>query len=139
MSLEGPMNRISQLLGAFRTRQEGTAAIEFAIVGSAMILVSIGIVEFGRGLLVRNEIAHLADVGSRAILIDPAVSDATLLVQMRKGFSGDDALLGVSTAPETVDGIKYRTVSVTYPLNLLVPGLTKEPITLSVLRRVPTG
>jgi Flp pilus assembly protein TadG len=127
------------MLSAFRRCQGGTAAVEFAVVGSLLILVSLGIIEFGRGLLVRNELSYLADLGSRQILLDPAIPDGTLRSRMQAAFSGDDAALQLSTALETIDGIKYRSVSVTYPLTLLVPGLAEGPLNLSITRRVPVG
>jgi hypothetical protein len=133
------MTRILQLLPRFRRCDGGTAAIEFAIVGSLLILVALGLIEFGRGLLVRNEIAYLADLGTRQILLDPSIPDSTLKSQMQAEFSGDDALLQLVTALEILDGTKYRSVRVSYPLTLLVPGLTDNSLSLSITRRVPIG
>ncbi|WP_262269897.1 TadE/TadG family type IV pilus assembly protein [Microvirga yunnanensis] len=133
------MTRIHQLFFRFHRCQSGVAAIEFALVGSLLILVSLGVIEFGRGLLVRNEISYLADLGSRQILLNPDVSESTLRSQMQAEFSGEKSLLQLATTLETLDGAKYRSIKVSYPLTLLVPGLTDSPMNLSITRRVPLG
>lgn len=133
------MYRVLPMFRTFRRCEDGAAAVEFAVVGFLLILVSLGIIEFGRGLLVRNEISYLADIGVRRILLDAAVTDGTLKSKMQAEFSGDGSLLQFTTALETIDGIQYRSVTVTYPLPLLVPGLTEKPLSLSIIRRVPIG
>ncbi|MXQ10688.1 TadE/TadG family type IV pilus assembly protein [Microvirga makkahensis] len=133
------MKRIIRLLGSWRRDESGAAAIEFAIVGFVMILIMLGLVEFGRGLLVHNEIAYLADIGSRKVLIDPGIADDALQDEMREVFSKDDALLQIAISTEVIDEIEYRIIAVAYPMNLLVPSLSDSTLSLNVTRRVPVG
>lgn len=133
------MRRMVQAARTFGRCSKGAAAIEFAIVGFLMILLMLGIIEFGRGLLVKNELSYLVDVGSRDLLLDPGVSESTLASKVRSVFTGDKGLLDVAVTPETIDGVQYRSISIVYPLKLLVPGLSDKPLSLSVTRRVPVG
>jgi Flp pilus assembly protein TadG len=117
----------------------GAAAVEFAIIVWALILVCLGVIEFGRGLHVRNEMSSAGDRAARMILTNPAVTDGDLAVSVREAFiSPKPELLEVTFGTETADGIAFRTMLIQYPLSLLIPGLG-DPITLTVSRRVPTG
>ena len=131
------MKKISRLLWSWRRCEGGAAAIEFSIVGFVMILVMLGIVEFGRGLLVHNEIAYLADIGSRKVLIDPAIADKALQDEMRTAFSRDRNVLQIAISTETIGDMQYRIIAVAYPMNLLVPGLASGVLSLHATRRIP--
>ncbi|UIJ70484.1 TadE/TadG family type IV pilus assembly protein [Aurantimonas sp. HBX-1] len=132
--MSGALGRLRRL----RRCERGSVAVEFAIISWVFILVSLGIIEFGRGLLMRNELSYVADLAARQILIDGAVSDSTLDATLRAALtSGDPDLLTVAIGTETVGTTDYRTVTITYPFTLLVPGLTTDAISLSVDRRVP--
>ena len=118
--------------------QDGAAAIEFAIVSFALILVSLGIIEFGRALQVRNELAFAADIAARAILTDADIPSDEVEEAVREAFDPPDpALLDVNLETETVDGVEFRTLSLSYPFVLLIPQLSSESITLTVAQRVP--
>jgi len=107
------------------------------MVGLTVILLSVGIIEFGRGLYLRNELTYLVDLAARQILIRPGVPDDRLQDEIRSVFSGNSDDLQVTIATETVDGLPFRTVSVSYPLPLLVPGLHDGRILLQADQRVP--
>ncbi len=120
--------------------RSGATAVEFAIVSMVFVLLSISIVEFGRGLYLRNHIAYAADVGTRKVLMDPVISDASLDSAIRGAFTrGDPALLEIAITSEQVGGVPSRDVAIRYPLVLLIPGLTPSPITLHLARRIPVG
>lgn len=127
------------LLFRFRECNRGAAAVEFAIVSLILIALCLGIVDFGRGLYVRNNLAFAADLGARRILVDPTIADTALRDAVRAGFQGAPDLLQVDSANETISGISFRTITVRFPLTLHVPGLTHSGITLKVARRVPVS
>jgi Flp pilus assembly protein TadG len=117
----------------------GAAAIEFAIIAWVLIIVCLGVIEFGRGLHVRNEMASAGDRAARMILTNPAVTDGALTVRVREAFiSPKPELLAVTFGTETANGIAFRTMLIQYPFSLLIPGLS-DTITLTVSRRVPIG
>jgi Flp pilus assembly protein TadG len=48
------------------TRRRGTSAVEFAIVASAFLTIVLGIIEIGRGLMVKEQLNSAAIQGARA-------------------------------------------------------------------------
>jgi Flp pilus assembly protein TadG len=134
-----------KLVLAFSRSQSGAAAVEFAVVCLPMLLLALGIVEFGRALNVRNDLAYAADVAARMILIGKVEADDTdaealakLDPAARQAFTGGQPdLLQVSVTKETVDGTTLRVLALRYPLTLLLPGMEDSPIALDVILRVP--
>ncbi|MFC6487258.1 MULTISPECIES: TadE/TadG family type IV pilus assembly protein [Phyllobacteriaceae] len=138
-----PMRRVSRHLARC---QSGAAAVEFAIVCLPLLLLCLGVVEFGRAFFVRNDLAYAADVAARKVLIGQIPPDASaseiavgLEDAVRGAFVGDTELLQVAVGTETVDGALYRTLSIRYPFTFLVPGVSDSPFALSVSRRIPAG
>ena len=131
------MRRINRFISALGRNETGAAAVEFAIIAWVLILVCIGTVELGRGLYVRNELSYAADHAARMILMSDAF-DQELEDAVRSRFLGADDDLVVVFGKETsgAPAISYRTVVLTYPFKLLIPGLS-DTISLSVNRRVP--
>ena len=124
----------------FLRREGGAAAVEFALIGMLLILVSIGTIEIGRALFIFNELAHAADRAARAILIDPDISGSDLEAKVRD----EDLLTGltpglVNVTPGIVEdnGITFRTVRLTYQFTPMVTGLTIGSFTMTTDRRVP--
>lgn len=120
--------------------RSGAAAVEFAIVGLILVLVSIAVIDFGRALYVRHEMSYSADKGTREVLIGRAGSDSELEAAIRDAFAGPDPdLLDVALGSEVVNGVTYRTVTLAYPLALILPGFTGTRIDLSIARRIPVS
>lgn len=132
------MSAIAGLAARFARCRRGAAAIEFAIVGLAAMMLAIGVVELGRVLYVRNELSFAGDVGARAVLLDGAISDSAVEDGIRAAFRYRPDDLGVAVLEETADGQAFRTIVLTYPFVPLISVLS-DAITLSVTRRVPAG
>jgi Flp pilus assembly protein TadG len=115
----------------------GGVAIEFAIISSLLIFGSIATMEFGRALYWRSELSYVADVAEREILIDHDVSDEAVVSTVRAKFSGDATLMNVVMGEETIDGANFRTLTIDYPVSLLIPYFSINDIGLSVDRRTP--
>jgi Flp pilus assembly protein TadG len=122
----------------FTSNQSGAVAIEFAIVSTIMITVMLGVVEFGRGLNVRNQLAQAADAGTRHLLVNSALPNADLEARLRAAFfAADPKDLSITLAEETVGDLKFRRIDMSYPFTPLVPNLLNSAITVSLSRRVP--
>lgn len=116
----------------------GSTAVEFALAAMALFALCLGILEFGRGLNLRNQLSQAIDYAARELLLSPQLSDAILARDLRTAFkAGDPTLLGTAFATEVVNGSTYKVITLTYPLTLLIPGLANSSITLSVSRRTP--
>ena len=79
----------------------GAAAVEFAIVSVVLITLTIGIVDFGRTLYVKNQLSFLADQATRKLLINPTLATSTLESELRSDFTaGDSAQVVISVTSE---------------------------------------
>ena len=130
--------RTPNALRNWARREEGAVAIEFAIVSVAFVLISLATLEFGRAFAVRNKLAFAADIGAREILKDSATTEADIKESVRAAFDAfDPELLRVDLRSETIDGVQFRTVSLSYPFILLIPQLQNDAIVLSTSERIP--
>jgi Flp pilus assembly protein TadG len=119
--------------------QHGASAVEFAICGAILIFLSLGVIEFGRALLVRNELSYAADRATRVVLMDPGASDSTVAAAARTAFEEHADLLAVTVDEETVDGLPSRVITLTYPIDLLVPIPSGGSFNVSISRRISRG
>ena len=94
-------------LRRFRSCRAGSTAVEFAIICTVLVLVTFGVIEFGRGLNVRNQLSQAADYGARRILTDHLISDSALESVVRSAFTaGAPDMLTVTVGAETVSPIE---------------------------------
>lgn len=122
----------------FHSCQAGSTAVEFAIVSLVLMLVVLGTIEFGRGLNVRNQLSQAADYGARTILTNSQISDSALTTAVKSAFNaGAGTALTVVVNAETVDGVQFRTIALSYPFTPLIPGLASGTLNLNVARRTP--
>ena len=122
----------------FRFSEAGSTAVEFAIISLVLILVALGTVEFGRGLNIRNQLSQAADYGARQILTNSQISDTTLETTVRSAFNaGAGNALTVTIGTEAVNGVQFRTITLSYPFTPLIPGLSSGTINLNLARRTP--
>ncbi|ACL58692.1 TadE family protein [Methylobacterium nodulans ORS 2060] len=125
-------------LRRFCACRSGSTAVEFAMVGMIMLVTMLGIVELGRGLNVRNQLSQAADFGARAVLMNKTISDSGLEAVIRAAFqAASPDQLQVTVGAEVVNGLQFRTVSVSYPFVPLTWGFSTGTINLSVSRRTP--
>ncbi len=81
-------------------RQEGAAAVEFAIVASLFFMLVFGIIDFGFGFHTWNGTTHAAREGARVAAVDPNVSAIEARVRQAAGFLDQTKLtVTVSCAP----------------------------------------
>ncbi|TCN32680.1 TadE/TadG family type IV pilus assembly protein [Sinorhizobium americanum] len=141
------MTRSFPVLRRVWRSQSGATAVEFAIVCFPLLLLILGVVEFGRAFYVRNDLSYAADFAARQVLIGQIARDAPdseaqskLANAVRDKFdSGDPDLLQIAVSKQTVDGIDFRVLSIRYPFRFFVPGLAETPFSLGLSRRIPIG
>lgn len=117
--------------------EHGGVAIEFAIISSLLILGCISTLEFGRALYLRSELSYAADAAERRMLLDTDVSESVITTTVRSTFSGDSGRLTIAVGDETVDSMRFRTLTLGYPIALNVPFFPDAGLRLSVNRRTP--
>ena len=115
----------------------GAAAVEFALIGIPTILLFLGLVEFGRGLHVKNALNDAADRAQRAVLIEPSLSDALLEDRVRETFfAGSADQLVISHAAVTLGGLTYRRVDLSFEMQLLLPNPVGQSVSLATDRLI---
>lgn len=128
---------MSACLKCFARSERGATAVEFALVSMVGIAVFFGIIEFGRGLHIRNEMSYAADRAARQILMNPAISNAELELTLRDAIAFASSDLQITLGTESSQGVEFRTILISQPISLIIPGLNNGRITLGVDRRVP--
>lgn len=119
------------------TDTSGAAALEFALIGLPFILLLLGLIEFGRGLYIRNALDDAADRAQRVIMIDQNASTQTLDAAIRDAFrAGRSDRLTISYGQETSGTVGYRYVSLRYAMQLLMPAPLGRSIVIVSNRRV---
>ena len=120
--------------------QNGAVAVEFALVGLVSITLMLGIIEFGRSLFMRSEMSYAMDMAERRILTNPGVANTDVETIIRKAITFEKpASLQITFGSATVNGLLFRTVLISYPVTLLIPGLTSRSFTLKIDRIVTVG
>ena len=122
-----------------RSCQTGSTSVEFAIVSLVMMSAAFGVVEIGRALNVRNQLSQAADFGSRKVLTNKLIADSPLEAAVRSAFSaGSASALTVTLGSETVNGLQFRTIALSYAFTPLVKlSSNSTALTLTVNRRTP--
>lgn len=120
-------------------REDGTAAIEFALIGLLLILVSVGTIEVGRALFLYNELAHAADRAARLVMIQPA--DASV-EDLQNKWEEEQKRFPVALPSDLSPTFGpasggFREVTLEYPFTPMVSGLTIRSLTMTTVRRVP--
>jgi Flp pilus assembly protein TadG len=142
------------LTKGFKTSREllrcetGSAAVEFAFIGIVLVALTVGVVEFGRGFYTYNKLSYAADLGERIILTVPESKKDALMSEINTHFSKSDQAFvvvdltsGKEVIVDSASGgeciVYYKTLVITFPFQLSIPGLTSQNINLKVERRIP--
>lgn len=132
---------ISRLISLWSLAKDrsGSAAVEFAIIGPALLMMTIGVIDVGRLWHAQSTLRHSASEAARYASIrgadatNPASEDEVIdYVRNRAvGLQGNDVGVTVTWAPDNNSGSSV-TIQLQYPLGLLLTGfLPIEPIALT--------
>ncbi|MBU3992917.1 MAG: pilus assembly protein [Alphaproteobacteria bacterium] len=137
------MNAFRRRLRLLALDDAGTPAVEFALTFPALVLLVVGVIQFGMAVQAYAGVRNAVEVGARyAIVFQTASngypSDAAIRAKVKaNAFGVDPALLSTPTVSHcAAAGSACVDVSLTYPIALNL-GLYKTPsYTLSYSRRV---
>jgi hypothetical protein len=129
--------------GTGQARQRGQTLAEFALILLVLVLVVLGVIDFGRAVYARNVIANAAREGARVGVIDPentaAISD-TVATHLAAALGGEPSEVTVIypytvTSPFTDSQnvrveVSYRFHPVTFLIGSIIDGGTGAGITL---------
>ncbi len=114
-------------LKQFTRCERGATAVEFGIIALPMLLVTLGTIEIGRALFMRNDMAQTLDRVERQLLIGKTLTDQQIIDQLT------DAKFTSATAgaTQTISGVNYRTLTNTQDLSFLFRSRTHHFKSLS--------
>lgn len=112
-----------------RRRDRGAAAVEFALVLPMLVLLVVGIAEFGRAYHVQTTVSGAAREGVRVMALENDASAARATVKSyASGLGLTDGQIAVS--PATCSTGANATVTVSYPFDLIT-GFLGDDFTLT--------
>ena len=103
----------------FRRSDEGQAVVEFALIVPVLLVLVIGVFEFGRAWSAHQAVTDAAREGARiAVIADPAITEDSVRTVIRSALSG--ASLDGQLAVIELSGVNAATgeparVAVRYP------------------------
>lgn len=122
---------------ALAADRRGVTAVEFALVAPVLILMVFEIIEVGRVLHTRGELAYALDRAARLVYLDPAVSNTALSAAAEQYLTTTGNGVAVDVTTTTENGVSYRVVTLSQPYTLSGPLGYSHQITLSVSKRTP--
>ncbi len=110
--------------------------IEFAIGAALIMLIIFGSVQFGRSLMMRNDISHALGQAVREVHLRPQIPVEDIRNQL------ENRLSGYSTAEMDVEvtqvaGTSYMRIAVSLPFTMQMPFMPTRDITLRVETLAP--
>jgi len=82
-----------------RSRQRGTTTVEFAIIGTVLMVVVFGVIEFGRALFVINMLTEATRRGARMAAVCPVGDPKPAQVAVfANGGTNSSLVAGLTTA-----------------------------------------
>lgn len=122
---------VTRLAGA----TSGAVGVEFAMISVVLIMALMGVVEIGRAVWVVQTLERAAQNAARYAYT--GVTDAEIEARVDEALIDlDPSVVTKSVTPETVDGIAYKTIRVSYAFEPLVPMVPIEA-TIARSARVP--
>ncbi len=109
---------------------EGSSAVEFALVLPVLVLLVFGIIEFGRAFNAYVTVTHAAREGARMAAVGRF--DAAAVQDRAYPLTG----VGVSVSGPSGGTDGYYTVTVTYPYHLAIPLWGDRNLTLTSVAKM---
>ena len=128
---------MTSFMRALVQRQDGAAAIEFAILGPVLLLLLLGIMQVGMLFEADAGLCRAVEEGARYATIFPTPTDSQITSKITaKRFGLKSAYITGPTISHGVSsGANYADISMTYaaPVNFVF--FQSSPITLTATRR----
>ncbi|MGQ0663793.1 MAG: TadE/TadG family type IV pilus assembly protein [Pseudomonadota bacterium] len=116
----------------------GAAAAEFALVSPLLILLIVGLIEFGRLFWLQNTMQFVAEEGGRfaAVRTTATMQQVTDFARSRI-FGFDPATVTITATTEMNGAIQFVTVTTTYDFRFIVTLIPGGPMVLTGRSRLP--
>ena len=99
--------------------ESGAVAVEFALLLPFLLLIVVGLIEFGRGYNAKISLTHAAREGARALAVGKPIADVqSTIVNAADGI--DTSKLSISGLTACSPG-STATITLNYPLSYSIP------------------
>jgi Flp pilus assembly protein TadG len=110
---------MSRLLRMLRDRR-GVSAVEFAFAMPVLIMMLIGVFEFGRLFWTWTTLQYAAEQTGRFAMSNPTATPAELTTYLKSKLPGvKSTSVAINVSPETVDGINYMVIVTRFNFSFL--------------------
>jgi Flp pilus assembly protein TadG len=121
--------------------ESGSASIEFAAIGTILILVTLGVFELARFAFTRQTLLSATSVAARMAGMDASNEAIENRIRSRLPLREQEAVT-VSIAPQLIGGLTYRRIEAEIDLPLIMPNFGLFPgnvINVRAVHLVPAG
>lgn len=127
---------MTRTLSLLRRNERGAGAIEFALIAPALFALVVGIAQLGIVFGAHAGLKHAVGEAARYATTYPRPSNAQLTAMIeQKRFGFDPDLITTTYTPGTVSGRNFITIKITYPVQMKIPLVGPDTITLVEERR----
>jgi Flp pilus assembly protein TadG len=120
-------------------RDDGTAAIEFAVVGLLFFALLLGSIEMGRAMWMRNSLQFAAEEAVRWKLVRPTASTTEIQNFARTKLTSKPATATITATFETASGVTYLVVTTSQVFTPVTTLVSTGIITVTGRARMPVG
>lgn len=135
------MNNVVILYRRWFRCELGNVSIEFAFIGSLLIMLTLGVFEMGRIAYAYQTLQSAAGIATR--MVDMGASDEEIANTIRARFpSREQGSLVVTFAPQVSSGLSYKRINAQITLPLIMPSFGIFPgnvLTVNAVQLVPTS
>jgi Flp pilus assembly protein TadG len=118
-------------------RDDGTVAIEFAVVGLLFFALLLGSIEMGRAMWMRNSVQFAAEEAARWALVQPAENTTAVADFARGRLTGSPETATITAPYVTVSGVRYVVVTITQDFTPVTTLVSTGKITMTGRARFP--
>ncbi len=120
--------------------REGAAAVEFALVAPSLVVVLLGLFEFGIFAWNRHSLEHATEETARVVMTKTAISDTQVAAEIKArapSIPADE--ITATVTQETIGTTTFVTMSVSYTYKYFLLGafIGLEPMVVVSKSRVP--
>jgi len=118
-------------------RDDGTVAIEFAVVGLLFFALLLGSIELGRAMWMRNSLQFAAEEAARWALVQSSQNPTNVQNFARARLTSSPATATVTATYQTVSGVTYVVVTLTQVFTPVTTLVSTGIITVTGQARMP--
>lgn len=112
--------KLDKLCRSYRNNRRGAAAVEFAVVAPVFLLFALGMIEYGRMVMVQQVITNASREGARVAVLDGSTPTDVEGIVNQYLASGSISGAAITITPTNLDAVEFGepiTVTVDVPFS----------------------